>query len=347
MGALAQRLPLALASSVAVVALPVVVQQSLSAFLSTPSAQLTSPQPLTRRLPFLRVLVLIFALLNFKALPFVWHVRVFKAIFQHIPPFRRSPPPSPSLLFCPKHHTTRNIPLDCDYNLHKSNSTYFTDLDISRADLVADICQQGIGALRKEARAEGQRFTIPLGGVACEFYREIKPGAKYEVWSRLLSWDRKWIYIISWFVLPGAGEKKILTAGVSRYVFKIGRKTISPERVLRLSGVLPEGEPPKGGEAEAEVGQPLVLAAEEVISKEGEWGWNRIEAERVRGLKTAQLMGEMGQGAGEDALRCLDLASGDIEGGKLAPVVGVKQDEDTIGTSANGIVLGEGKVALE
>jgi len=42
-----------------------------------------------------------------------------------------------------------------------------------------------------------------LGAVSCHFKREIKPYERYDIWTRVLSWDRKWIYLVSHFVKEG------------------------------------------------------------------------------------------------------------------------------------------------
>ncbi|KAI5279723.1 hypothetical protein KEM54_004031 [Ascosphaera aggregata] len=67
-----------------------------------------------------------------------------------------------------------------DYNLHKSNSTYFSDLDVSRTALVTDIYTPGVELIRREldqklvdddgdgddtaAVAAGKNDTPPAGG---------------------------------------------------------------------------------------------------------------------------------------------------------------------------------------
>ena len=43
-----------------------------------------------------------------------------------------------------------------------------------------------------------------LGAVQCSFKKEIAPYEPYEMWSRILCWDRKWIYVVSHFVKKGA-----------------------------------------------------------------------------------------------------------------------------------------------
>lgn len=114
---------------------------------------------------------------------------------------------------------------------------------------------------------------LPVGGVSCTFKKEIKPYEPYELWTRVLSWDEKWIYIMTHFVRAGVmkpasytlypqqntdGKKgnpeglvdfaedndAVVATALSRCVFKQGRRTISPAVMLRLSGLLP-AEPPE------------------------------------------------------------------------------------------------------
>ena len=77
--------------------------------------------------------------------------------------------------------STRAPLLETDYNLHKSNSTYFSDMDISRTQLFTAIIRNGI---KKNSRLYGAkksavagavgatdgtrgRHLIALGGVSC------------------------------------------------------------------------------------------------------------------------------------------------------------------------------------
>lgn len=166
--------------------------------------------------------------------------------------------------------------LEIDYNLHKSNSTYFADFDVARLELLVSLAGSGIAKTRTElAKEMGTKdsFGIMLGGVNCNFRREIKPFEAFEIWTRLLSWDQKWFYGISHFVKKGSVKPKgytlqpwrkskeqddksheklasgnstkpgphpaIFATGIAKYVFKKGRLTIPPERVFRASGLLP------------------------------------------------------------------------------------------------------------
>lgn len=114
-----------------------------------------------------------------------------------------------------------------------------------------------------------------LGGVACSFKREIGMYQGYEMWSRLLAWDRKWVYVVTHFVKKGAvkpkeyilsdgswfgrskgykkvnaegkmseggedlDERAIFASAISKYVIKLGRLTTHPEVSLAASGLLP------------------------------------------------------------------------------------------------------------
>jgi hypothetical protein len=118
----------------------------------------------------------------------------------------------PSSLFQPVITTTRSPLTECDYNFHKSNSTYFSDLDVTRSNIVCCLLREGIKKLNTTPQvvigpdgvpAKG-RWGIMLGAVHCSFKKEIAPYELYEMWSKILCWDRKWIYVVSHFVKKGA-----------------------------------------------------------------------------------------------------------------------------------------------
>jgi hypothetical protein len=228
--------------------------------------------------------------------------------------------------------------MECDYNLHKSNSTYFTDLDASRSHLVCLLLQPGVTKLYKNSTSKlildqaGQpmrgRFSILLGSVECSFKREIGMYQGYEMWSRFLCWDRKWIYIVSHFVKKGtvkprsyiltdgswfggkgytvAGdgkadvedldEKNIFASAISKYVVKLGRLTVRPEVMLEASGLLPErpgGWATMNGESGDSTPETLDVELENGAATgsdltSGEWNWKRVVAENQRGLKFAE-----------------------------------------------------------
>lgn len=213
--------------------------------------------------------------------------------------------------------------MEIDFNMHKSNSSYFSDVDIARTHLVCTLFANGIEKMRGGTSAyTGSKkpvFGLALGGVSCNFKRELRPYEEYDMWSKILSWDEKWIYIVTHFVRKDAAdpksyslypeqsldqtlrnsvnesgrdpsrrssvdnnsasnsdgdanrsEKHIFATALSKCVFKSGRKTVSPELMLEMSGLLPVSNPEKN-------------EFDEVI-RQG------IEIQRKKGLETAQLL---------------------------------------------------------
>ncbi|WJG36189.1 uncharacterized protein FOBCDRAFT_206840 [Fusarium oxysporum Fo47] len=206
-------------------------------------------------------LLFIFGLKN---MPLIWHFRFFRALAAGMLVHRKAKPLfQPSHIFLPAVSASRSPPMECDFNLHKSNSTYFTDLDVSRAYLSGIL----FGPLFLKG-LNGQRCNLIVGAVACSFRREIKPYRAYETWTRIASWDDKWIYMVTHFVssrtsaLPpdilksGADNRKnesekypqvsrsdttkgaVLASAVTQFVCKQGRRTVPPAHILAASGLL-------------------------------------------------------------------------------------------------------------
>lgn len=260
----------------------------------------------------LRLLVVAYALLNLKNLPFMWHVRfrqtlllpkswstlnksrrsltwlflqqwrVFKGLIYQI--FLQKQERTPRDLFVPMITSSFNTPYDCDYNLHKSNSTYFADLDVARAHYMGSVIRTGLQRLNAgdeeglpaEVRAVKGKYYVALGAIGCFFQREIAPLQSFEVYTRILSWDRKWLYLVSHVVKKGAIKpdsyvlqpwkkgkrdpkksdeeedlkKYVYATSIARYVMKKGRLTVNPEIILERSRLLPRrpagvGLPPR------------------------------------------------------------------------------------------------------
>lgn len=157
-------------------------------------------------------------------------------------------PKSDSLLHV---HSTksRTCIMECDVYFHKSNSTYLVDIDVSRAELLSRLFAH---ALRRIPRS-----GIVLGGVDILFRRELRPLEAFDVRSCILTWDRKWIYVLSYHIRPGVviegdddwlsevfgkgdqarGKKGFIFAvAISKYVAKSGGRTVPPADILEASG---------------------------------------------------------------------------------------------------------------
>ncbi len=166
------------------------------------------------------------------------------------------------------------------------------------------------------------KFGVALGAVHCSFKKELQPYQSYEMWTRVLSWDRKWLYIVTHFVEKGAvkprswdasvfgptrktegtpqdWQKHIHATAVSKYVFKVGRLTVHPAMVMEASGMLPErpggwlvveddAVPSSLGDSGEIVPEPEVDDAEATG-----WDWKRTEQVRKKGHDFAMHFAEM------------------------------------------------------
>lgn len=149
-------------------------------------------------------------------------------------------------------------------------------------------------------------FTMALGAVSCVFRKELRPYEQYDLWTRLLSWDNKWVYIVTHFVKKGhqiepdeytlypqqqdlarrsspqgpASRKSkrrpsadttsfspVAASGLSKIVFKDGRKTIPPQDLLKMSNLIP---------------QDAALR-------------DSMESERLRGMKVAETLAKQSE----------------------------------------------------
>ncbi|KAJ5306449.1 hypothetical protein N7508_005464 [Penicillium antarcticum] len=165
---------------------------------------------------------------------------------------------------------------EIDFLGHKSNATYLTDFDSARVYHLSSLFRLGYDKWKKEQ--DGVFPVLPvLAGVECSFKRPIKPGQRYDIVTRIIGWDLKWCFVVSYFVKEGVfqpgyfsdskkrakervmgengeegdlekgrcGEKHgdgkdvVLAVVMGRMVFKNGRKTISPVQFLSDCELIP------------------------------------------------------------------------------------------------------------
>ncbi|KAJ5852267.1 uncharacterized protein N7529_011652 [Penicillium soppii] len=167
---------------------------------------------------------------------------------------------------------------------HKTNSSYATDFDVARNYHLCSLFRVGlksggdfsfISPQPRDAYGTGPLFPA-LGGVNITFHKAIRPRQKYEISTRVLSWDDKWIHLISHFVERGSckpvhftdqrnpqrdpemniGDLTQMTSAdqhpssrpvvyataMAKIVFKKGRKTVPPPQFLVDCGLLPGKE---------------------------------------------------------------------------------------------------------
>jgi hypothetical protein len=201
---------------------------------------------------------------------------------------------------------------ETDYNFHKSNSTYYADLDAARVPCMTAFYFPGREKLSRDLNKEyakeaaekgrlapevGATMFIALGGVYCSFKKEIKPFERYEMRSSVVAWDQKWIYNMTHFVKQGVdGEEIIAAAALSKYCVKKGRRTVPPGRLLEAWDMVPSQRQILTEKIKAELGDPMArsLDAEKhsaehaMLTNLGDgpelWSWEEIELQRQRGL---------------------------------------------------------------
>jgi hypothetical protein len=185
--------------------------------------------------------------------------------------------------------------------MHKSNSTFFNDLDDNRTELLLALFKDVVKP-EKHGKDSLQPRMFNLGGTSCIFKKAIAPFSKYEISSRVLCWDQKWIYVVSHFTKPGSNnanqsvlglptkkgsEQKepkdqldiIYATAITKYVFKQGRKTCTPESVMHDCSLLPPQPTTEG---------PIGLTTGIDRELHGHWTWQRVQDENNKHLEVAQ-----------------------------------------------------------
>ncbi|PWY88190.1 hypothetical protein BO70DRAFT_309720 [Aspergillus heteromorphus CBS 117.55] len=255
---------------------------------------------------FWKVTAVFFALLNLKNLPIVWHIRVYRYFFKYgylITPAVEQPALPSTDVLKPISIFSRAPIMELDFNIHKSNSTYFSDLDVSRTALMSSIVVKGAALLEKRLGEQGKKGFLGfiLGSVYTTFKREIPAYTKYEIKSHVASFDQKWIYIVTYFLKPSTGSskkrqddpevfrKRLYAISISKYVLKKGRYTVPPKDAFEAAGYTPflfsatengQATGVENGNVNGEAVHRKEAAAAEVDSDV----WERLKAEIDRGL---------------------------------------------------------------
>ena len=109
-------------------------------------------------------------------------------------------------LFEPSVISFRVMPWDCDINRHLTNARYPAFMDLARTHLMGQV---------KLLKPMLKRRWLPvLAGSDCSFLRPIKPLQKFEVVTRLLTWDEKYFYVEQRFEVKGKVCMLALTKGL-------------------------------------------------------------------------------------------------------------------------------------
>jgi acyl-CoA thioesterase FadM len=89
----------------------------------------------------------------------------------------------------------RVLPTDCDINFHMNNGRYLSLMDLGRLHLCA---QMGLLALIAK-----RRWRPMLAAAEINFIRQLAPFQKFDLVSRIVTWDEKYAYMEQRFESDG------------------------------------------------------------------------------------------------------------------------------------------------
>ena len=116
--------------------------------------------------------------------------------------------------------TLRVLPNDLDLNRHMNNGRFLTIMDLGRMDLLK---RTGIFDLLIKNR------WMPIVGTATiDFQRPLKLWQKYELHTRILGWDEKWIYLEQTFY----SNEKIIAIGEIKGLLRGKDGNIPPQDII-------------------------------------------------------------------------------------------------------------------
>jgi len=109
-------------------------------------------------------------------------------------------------LFAPSRVRFRALPTDCDVNLHLNNGRYLSFMDLGCVHLMHQI--------RVASIAMRERWKPVVAAVEMQFIRPIAPMQRFDVLTRIVTWDEKYIYLEHRFEADGTLCAHAFTKGL-------------------------------------------------------------------------------------------------------------------------------------
>lgn len=122
-------------------------------------------------------------------------------------------------------------PMDLDFNLHKNNGRYLTTMDVGRMDLAFR------AGLHKPMFK--YRWMPLLGSSTIRYFRSLRPFQKYNLETRIIGWDEKWVFMEQKFIADG----HLYAVGCVKVLFRGPDGNVPTDTLLTYAGV--EQESPK------------------------------------------------------------------------------------------------------
>jgi acyl-CoA thioesterase FadM len=114
------------------------------------------------------------------------------------------------------------LPHDCDLNVHLNAGRFVSFMDVGRIELIARM--RFLGTLLRRG------WRPVMGGAVVRFRRSVLPFQRFDVRSRVLGWDEKWIYVEHIVEQEGT----FCAIGHMRTVIRSKSGTVPPAEVLAL-----------------------------------------------------------------------------------------------------------------
>jgi acyl-CoA thioesterase FadM len=112
------------------------------------------------------------------------------------------------------------LPHDCDLNFHLNAGRYVSFMDVARIELIGRV--RFIGPMLRRG------WRPVAGGAVLRFRRSVLPFQRFDIRSRVVGWDEKWIYVEH--IVEKDGE--FCAIGHMRTVIRSKDGTIPPSEVL-------------------------------------------------------------------------------------------------------------------
>lgn len=121
--------------------------------------------------------------------------------------------------------------LDIDLNMHLNNAKYLKFMDRSRLEHAVVT-----GSLNRMIEA---RCNVVVANTEIAYIRELRPYQQFQVHTRILGWDDKYVYYDQRF----ESQRKLHTHALLRVVNVYGGKSISPQTAQDITGMHMESPP--------------------------------------------------------------------------------------------------------
>ena len=118
----------------------------------------------------------------------------------------------------------RVLPNDLDLNMHMNNGRYLSIMDLGRTDLLLRI---GLG----QHLIENKWMPI-VGHLHMRYRRPLKAFQYYELLTRIVTWDEKWVYLEQRFI----SNNKCIAVGLVQGLIRGKKGNIPTYDLLALVG---------------------------------------------------------------------------------------------------------------